>query len=269
MLWRAPRRKVSCAASRPEASSKCVRDDLNADFHDVRYTQYVVVTYYTGNHMNAARVESLQLVILKLFALKKEGVHFGRIMTTEEVVAEALEPQTKQLARSENAWTVCGDISKTMFDAMPSADRVALRSNVVGTGNALYLILTQQVKCMQHRFVLPLYDSGVQEFLAHSVNHPFWYSLGEAGGEGAVVLNSSQHHKDLKHVLAIAPKWEPEDKLKAFADLLDATYEITKISFVPSCMPQHHVKSVSTTLVSPAAMSACEEASRGLGKVSL
>jgi hypothetical protein len=122
---------------------------------------------------------------------------------------------------------------------------------------------------MQHRFVLPLYDSGVQEFLAHATKNPFWYSLGEAGGEGAVVLNPSGHRKDLKQVLAIAPKWEPEDKLKAFADLLDATHEITKISFVPSCMPQHHVKSVSTTLVSPAAMSACEEASRGLGKVAL
>lgn len=219
--------------------------------------------------MNAARIESLQSVILKILALHKMGVHLGRIMTTEEVVAEAVEPQTRKLARSENAWTLCGDISKAMFDAMPSADQVALRSNVVGTGNALYLILTQQVKCMQHRFVLPLHDSGVQEFLAHAVKYPFWYSLGEAGGEGAVVLNSSEHHKDLKHALALAPEWRPEDKLKAFSDLLDATNEIAKISFVPSCMPQHEVMSASTTLVSPAAMSACEEASRGLGMVAL
>lgn len=202
--------------------------------------------------MNAAQVEAVKQLGLKLITLRLLGVRLGRILSPEQMQAGGCDLETIALARSDNAWTLCGDVSAQMFEALKSAKSptsIAYRVTVLGERKQQYLVLTHQVGSMQHRFVLPLYESAVQEFLAHAVRQRVWFALANNGGDDAMILRANDHHRDLKPVLAMAKKLNSDEKDAALLGLLDAALELSRPACIPSCLDGYRVTAVSTTLI--------------------
>lgn len=201
--------------------------------------------------MTLEPIDKINRVGLKLLALRHAGVHFGRIMSPAEVIESANESETAELAGFDSAWSLCGDTSSEMFKLVQTGEAVAMRFTVFGHGNQLYLVITHQIRSLQHRFILPMYEAAVHEFLAHAVKKTIWFSFGDNGKNEAVVLRSFYHQRDLMPALSMAPKWEPQDKVGALSKLLDATHDLSKVNKVPSSFKEHTVSHVSTTIVAP------------------
>lgn len=133
-------------------------------------------------------------------------VTLGRIMTPEQVVANSQNKLVREMVMHQNAWVLCGNVSPPLFEMvkeLPNAD-VNGRVSVIGAGPRQYLVINHQFESYQCRFVLPLYDPLVREFVVHATSHPFWYSLSEEGGTNAVILMSDgELAESFKSVLQI------------------------------------------------------------------
>jgi len=207
-----------------------------------------------------APTQEIQDIARKLMELHVAGLRIGRIMSTEEVAAAANERSTANLVLAEKAWSVCGDVSSSMFRALQGSQGPAFRVTVFGSGRDVYLVLTHQVFSLQHRFVLPLYDRKVQELLAHAMNRPIWFSF--SAGEQGFILRSYRHEHELRPVLAMTPKLDMRERDAAMNKLLDAMPELAHPARIPSCLRGHVVTAVSATLIAPEGLS-IEQASDG------
>ncbi|PZR48596.1 hypothetical protein [Paraburkholderia fungorum] len=111
----------------------------------------------------------------------------ARLMNPEEVRV-AMEERGAG-APALGGWFLCGDVSAPMFDAMteqrgPCGFSLTALTHV-RAGN--YFVFAQQRGIFQHRFLLPLFESPVPEFLASLRDAPIQVAMGDAGEERAAV----------------------------------------------------------------------------------
>jgi len=151
-------------------------------------------------------------------------------------------------------WTLCGDVSATMFNLIKKSRTDFLPTRLTGfrsTDGIAYGVVTHQVKGYQHRSVLCLYDPSVREFLQATTKDRLFFMLGNDDGDEAVLLGSPLKPVEFIPLLAMSPDASVEQQRQAVFEL-PAMVEIMsnplQVPCIPGCQP---VKHVSVSLLLP------------------
>jgi hypothetical protein len=112
-------------------------------------------------------------------------LHTAVLMNPVEVDAASKNHPTEVHHKLHGQWMLVGAVNEEMFLAFKAnaGNDVATHLNVLPTlAGATYGIVTSQIGAHQHRFVLPLFDSRVVEFLTATANESLHIYL-ESGGD--------------------------------------------------------------------------------------
>ena len=117
----------------------------------------------------------------------------GRLMSPKEVeeATEDYDHQTRQRVRGH--WSLCGDCSQEMFDNIAQLRNVALRHSLgvfQRNDGTKFLVVTHQLGSAQHRFLVPMWDPRVPDFLDAVSSGRYSISLARKGDTQAVVLSA-------------------------------------------------------------------------------
>lgn len=115
----------------------------------------------------------------------------GTILTPAQVNEILLGRNETENSRLKNRWMLCGDVSRTMHERLRHAELKDLLSAVSVIGDlsqGLYVVLTHQLEDMQHRFVMPVYEPMVAQFVKSLETDDYVVALGAEGGNEALVV---------------------------------------------------------------------------------
>lgn len=117
----------------------------------------------------------------------------ARLMSPEEVeeATEDHDQRTRQRVRGH--WFLCGDCSQEMFDNIAQLRNVALRHSLgvfQRNDGTKFLVVTHQLGSAQHRFLVPMWDPRVPDFLDAVSSGRYSISLARKGDTQAVVLSA-------------------------------------------------------------------------------
>jgi hypothetical protein len=93
----------------------------------------------------------------------------------------------------KGSWYLCGDISNEMFKVLAEESRQELALRVFGIETpvgARYGIVCHQIRSHVHRFLLPLYEPRVGDFLLAMRGGRLGIQLGREGSEHAAMLTA-------------------------------------------------------------------------------
>ena len=180
--------------------------------------------------------------------------YFSRLMRPSEVdeaTKDYPDPVRKLVA---GHWTLCGDVSATMFNLLKEPQTDYLPTRLTGfrsSDGVSYGVVTHQVQGHQHRSVLCLYDPSVREFLEATTKDRLFFMLGNDDSEEAVLLGSPLKPVEFVPLLAMSLEATEEQQRQAVFEL-PAVVEIMsnprQVPNIPGCPP---VKHVSVTLLLP------------------
>jgi hypothetical protein len=182
------------------------------------------------------------------------GVYLGVLMSPSEV-ARATDAVPAELSRALSRWTLCGDISPTVFDLL-QATRMLGGANerltaFSGRSGLYYAVFTHQVAAYQHRYLLPLYDGRVAQCLEDVCGDgALGYSLAGEGDQ-AIVWRSVLGPRDFMPVKALCssmPEGQEEQVLEEYATVLREARDPERI---PSTIAGTPVRFASVTAVPP------------------
>ena len=131
-----------------------------------------------------------------IYEIRKSGHRaqytMGRLMSPNEVeeATEDYDHQTRQRVRGH--WSLCGDCSQEMFDNIAQLRNVALRHSLgvfQRNDGTKFLVVTHQLGSAQHRFLVPMWDPRVPDFLDAVSSGRYSISLARKGDTQAVVLS--------------------------------------------------------------------------------
>ncbi|CAM2191243.1 conserved protein of unknown function [Paraburkholderia kururiensis] len=113
----------------------------------------------------------------------------GRVMRPEEVKAKLAD--RPRVRNAVFGWYLCGDVLREMFDALVENQGDCTMQMTVfrGGSSGNYGVFTQQAETLQHRFVLPLYEPPVIQWLQSLHDNPVQLSLGRQNEDAAVLIN--------------------------------------------------------------------------------
>lgn len=176
----------------------------------------------------------------------------SRLMRPEEV--RAATENNSGLGGPLSGWYLCGDASEAMVDAMAESGNVAnIRlTGFVGPTGGHYAVITHQITGAQHRFLLPLYEPAVVEFL-HALEHQSVQAmLGRRGQESAIVVRISVEWARIVPLLEMCQTAHDADAVTTFAEVRYAVAAVSQIETIPSLMRGVPVTDVSVSTVLPA-----------------
>jgi hypothetical protein len=111
----------------------------------------------------------------------------GQVQTA--IANEPPELRTK----FQGSWYLCGDVSNEMYSLLAGSTRPELALRVFGIETPLgarYGILCHQIRGHVHRFLLPLYEPRVGDFLLAMRGGRLGIQLGRDGSEQAAMLTA-------------------------------------------------------------------------------
>lgn len=139
---------------------------------------------------------------------------------------------------AQGSWYLCGDVSKEMYSLLADQTRQELSQRVFGietSVGARYGILCQQVHGHMHRFLLPLYEPRVGDFLLAMRRGRLSFQLGREGSEeGAMLTARTRFEPELLPLLNLASPLDRERARKAIRELPMVIAEINRPSRLPS-----------------------------------
>lgn len=184
-----------------------------------------------------------------------DNAYLGVLMSPSEV-ATATAAMPAHLSRALTRWTLCGDISPTVFELLQATqmlggptERVTKFSSRSGLH---YAAFTHQVAAFQHRYLLPLYDRQVVQCLEDVCGDgALGYSLaGES--EQAIVWRSVLGPRDfipLKALCSTIPDDQEEEQvLEEYSTVLREARDPERI---PTLITGTRVRLASVTAVPP------------------
>lgn len=173
--------------------------------------------------------------------------YFSRLMRPSEVdeAARDYPDQVRRLVAGH--WTLCGDVSATMFNLIKKSRTDFLPTRLTGfrsTDGIAYGVVTHQVKGYQHRSVLCLYDPSVREFLQATTKDRLFFMLGNDDGNETALLTSPLKPVEFVPLLAMSSDWSEEQQRKAVFELpavVATMSEASQVPRIPGCQPVNHV----------------------------
>lgn len=175
----------------------------------------------------------------------------ARLMSPTQVRAAMME--CGEGAPALDGWFLCGDVSAPMFAAMTET-RGACGVSVAALTHARagnYVVLTQQLGIFQHRFVLPLFEAPVFEFLASLRAEPLQVAMGDAGEAMAAVSRARISWHSVEPVvglLQVASEIDIGEALSGIPDVVAKICEFASIAPVPG---QPGVRDLSVSVLVP------------------
>lgn len=151
-------------------------------------------------------------------------------------------------------WSLCGEITHAMFDRVQQAvpSELALRLSAFTTAHGgAYLVITHQLDALQHRFVLPIWDSGVLAGVKALHAEKLKFMLAQRGGEMAVVFSSGFKPHEVEPLLAVSTHEDPEQLLQLFAEMPAVVQTLRQFHAVPSSHWHGPVEEVAVSVVVP------------------
>ena len=180
--------------------------------------------------------------------------HFSlaRIMSPFEVDVETQPLDERPLWLLAGHWVLCGDLGETTFAAMANAFERDFRSRLSTHTSPLggaYGLLTHQVGCHQHRFLLPLWDARVHLCLEGIVEEGYGYMLGRNGQEESLLLSAAIPPKAFEMLLKLG-RVQPLVSIAALAAEMPIVVATTcRPDSVPSMLEDVAVEYVSVSVV--------------------
>lgn len=148
--------------------------------------------------------------------------------------------------RFKGSWYLCGDVSKEMYSALAEQSRQELAFRVFGTESpvgARYGIVCHQIRAFVHRFLLPLYEPRVGDFLLAMRGGRLGIQLGRDGSEQAAMLTAQMPMEpELVPLVNLATPLPRELARLAIAELPAVIAEMRQLSrFDVGPEPAHDV----------------------------
>lgn len=152
-------------------------------------------------------------------ALATNRASFGLLLNPAQVADEA---RRRQRTLTPDTWHLCGNLHPEMFALARGASLQHLGKTYVSTTGATYLVLAQQVKSWQHRFVLQLVGVQMKEFVQAARDGSCELLLGHALEDEGLVMPGRDY---LRRLLA-----EPYEVAQAPADLVSLAAETCAVA---------------------------------------
>lgn len=183
------------------------------------------------------------------------GVYIGTLMSPTEV-ARATAGRESPVYSALHRWTLCGDVSPTVFEVVQAVqmggsranERVTAFSSPAGHG---YVVFTHQIGSFQNRYFVPLFDARVKECLEQIARDgALGYSLAGENNQ-AIVWRTVLGPRDfvpLKAMCGAVPEGDEEAVLEEYARLLG---EVRDPARIPSVLEGVSVRYASVSAIPP------------------
>jgi hypothetical protein len=176
--------------------------------------------------------------------------HPARLMTPAEVEKATVNQPPEVRQRTKGQWQLCGDVSAPMFAVLKAVVREAVSVRVDSFGSpagARYGVVSHQVNGFVHRFLLPLYDPFVADFVLAMRTEELGFLLGNDGAGDALLIRSPCRGKALAPVLSVV---DPLPREKLYAVLAELPKVINAVK-VPTLRRSEPVVEVSVSVLLP------------------
>ncbi len=151
-------------------------------------------------------------------------------------------------------WLLTGTVSKKGFAVLvanTTCDLVTEIKTLQKPSGAAYVLISCQLGNWQHRFVLPLYDARVRDYLAVDVREPLSLQLSCAGSEEAFIFDLLIPRHELKSILEVGRMIDLKDRNSLFWEWANLMGDMLAPAGIPSLSATHVVRDVDVSALIP------------------
>jgi hypothetical protein len=179
-------------------------------------------------------------------------VHSARLMDPDEV-AQSLAGRTVEAERIGGHWFLCGDVSNRFYElAKVHRGLISYRLSGFRASSGLgYGLITHQLEDIQHRFVLPLYETRTAKCLREASAQPLAFSLGHDATNQAVIQMPPTMAPALGPLLAMHVPLTRATALQALDEFPLVVSAASQLDRVLSVLPGLTVREVSMSVLLP------------------
>jgi len=116
---------------------------------------------------------------------------------------------------------------------------------------AAYVLISCQLGNWQHRFVLPLYDARVRDYLAVDIQEPLSVQLSSAGSDDAFIFDCLIPRNELRSVLEVGRMIDLKDRNSLFWEWSNLIGDMLTPAGVPSFSATQGVRDVDVSALVP------------------
>ena len=192
----------------------------------------------------------------------------ARLMDPLEVKT-AIENRPPEVGSWTNGkWCLCGDVRSELFAMFKAEfrDAIAVRLTAYTTpAGGHYAVVSHQLFGWAHRFILPLYETKVQQMLIEMQKAELGFLFGNEGAQDAVLTRSPLSRTAFAPLLAMTNPLPKESVLNVIAELPRVISAMNLPKQVPSLRRGEKVEDVSVSVVLPTQAMAqfCSHKSKG------
>jgi hypothetical protein len=177
------------------------------------------------------------------------------LLSPSQVANSLANMSDRQRGQLTVQWLLTGTVSKKMFAGLVANTSCELATEITffeRPSGAAYVLITCQLDNWQHRFVLPLYDARVREYLAVDILEPLSIQLSCVGSNEAFVFDCLISRHELKCILEIGRMVDLKDRDSLFFEWANLLGDILKPAGRPSLSATQRVRNVDVSALIPA-----------------
>jgi len=160
----------------------------------------------------------------------------------------------KQRGQLTVQWLLTGTVSKKRFAGLvanTTSDLVTEITALQRPSGAAYVLISCQLGNWQHRFVLPLYDARVRDYLAVDIREPLSLQLSCAGSDEAFIFDCLIPRHELKSVLEVGRVIDLKDRDSLFLEWANLLGGMLTPAGIPSFSAKQVVRDVDVSALVP------------------
>lgn len=181
-------------------------------------------------------------------------LYVGEVRSPDDLAEALAECSLEERTRMGHRWLFCGNVEPDMFEVLRREPVDSLHQRVTGfvsSTGAAYGVLTHQVRGYQHRLVLPLFDSEIQQAVMAVSQEPFGFLLSKDGTEASLLLlRSSVTGDNLQGLPGLRTQVGDAELPAMIAELPNVVMAVTDAERIPS-LGEQPTQSVSVSFVMP------------------
>lgn len=181
-------------------------------------------------------------------------LYVGEVRSPDDLAEALAERSLEERTRMGRRWLFCGNVQQDMFHVLRQENVASIHQRVTGfvsKAGAAYGVLTHQVHGHQHRLVLPLFDTEVQQAVMAMAQEPFGFLMSKDGAEESLLLlRSSVTGDNLQGLPGLRRELSDTQLPALIAELPDVVMAIADAERIPSLM-EEPTQSVSVSFVLP------------------
>lgn len=169
-------------------------------------------------------------------------------------VASALTDRPADARMMGDRWFVCGEMGPKMYEHLRMrmfTDRSVRVSAFRSPYGGSYCVLTHQVADIQHRFLMPLYESRVAACLADARRSPMGFSLAYGESSALILELPAPVVKMLSPVENLCTELGDAELFEVLAEFPLVVASLTAPSQIPSFQPPWEVNEVNLSVLLP------------------